>query len=194
MRGWSGTRQRSHSKTPNRRPRARGSFAIELRLIRRPELGRRLDRNDLKVHQIIPSADPRVQRFPIRRFHDLKAPGVRCVNPTCMVDHDFRHHPTAASEAVANRFGIVVLEGFDDHEEHDAHSIFRVPGLLATPARTIVIAPTRIHRSTLVHFSKASPCKHASSNTVPNRARACQARMMIFAMLGLLSREGSKAA
>ena len=42
-----------------------------------------------------------------------------------MIDYGFRQHPTGASEAVANRFGIAILEVLGHHEEHDSQCTFR---------------------------------------------------------------------
>ena len=46
----------------------------------------------LKIDQITPGGNPRVPRFPIRRFHDLKAAGVLGIDPTGMVDESFGQH------------------------------------------------------------------------------------------------------
>src|SRR5215472_4179566 len=82
------------------------------------KIRRRLYRHDLKINQIFPGGDPRIQRFPIRRFHDLTTAGALCVNPTGMVYDAFEEHPAESLEAFANRLRIGVLEMFDDHEQH----------------------------------------------------------------------------
>jgi TadE-like protein len=64
------------------------------------------------------NSDPRLQRLPIRRFHNLKTAGVLGINPTGMVEHACREHPAAVLEAVANGLEVTVFGALDDHEEH----------------------------------------------------------------------------
>ena len=95
-----------------------GLSSSELRLS--PELSRGLDRNDFKVDEVIPVADPSLEQFRIRCFHDLEAPDTRRIHPARVVGDAFGQHSATQLEPFADGTGIAMFEAFDDHEEHEA--------------------------------------------------------------------------
>src|SRR5208283_1371584 len=52
-----------------------------VRAVLGPKLGGGHNGNDFKVHQVVPLTDPGSQQFWARRFHDLKTPAARRIDP-----------------------------------------------------------------------------------------------------------------
>jgi hypothetical protein len=81
-----------------------------------PEVSRGFDRDDFKVDQIIPAADPRLEQFRIGCFHDLKAPNAGRLHPAGVIDEAFGQPSTSPLEPFADRPGIAIFKVLDDHE------------------------------------------------------------------------------
>ncbi len=77
------------------------------------------DWHDFKINQIRPTVNPRLERVPVLRLHDLKAPGGCRVDPAPTVNDAFWQHPAVMSKAFSGGFGITTLEMFDHHKEHE---------------------------------------------------------------------------
>jgi hypothetical protein len=96
----------------------RGLF--ELLAVASPEISRGEDGNDFKVDQVCPAADPSVQQFRMRRFHELETVSARGIDPTGVVGDALGQHSATQLESFANGPSVALFEAFHDHKKHDA--------------------------------------------------------------------------
>ena len=83
-----------------------------------PEFSGRLDGDNLKIHQVIPMADPALQQFGMGGFHQLETACPAALHPACVVGDALGEHPTELPEAFSDQRRASRPESFDDHEEH----------------------------------------------------------------------------
>jgi len=83
-----------------------------------PEFSGCLDGDNLKIHQVIPMADPALQQFRIGGFHNLETACPAALHPACVVGDALGEHPTELPEAFSDQRRASRPESFDDHEEH----------------------------------------------------------------------------
>src|SRR5262249_28274114 len=97
--------------------------------------------------------------FPIRCFHDLETLSVLAVNPTGMVNHGFREHPTQTAEALPDRLGITISKALNDHEQHDRKYRFveGSRGLGTGSCRSSLLRRFRISAAALFRRPSCSP-------------------------------------
>src|SRR5208337_5469503 len=76
-----------------------------------------------------PVANPGVQEFRTRCFHELKTTSARRIHPTRVVDDAFRQHSTASLEPFAHQPRMAMFEAFNNHEQHVGKSTSLGPNI-----------------------------------------------------------------
>ena len=68
-------------------------------------------------------ADPRVQKFALRRFHNLEASSARRMHPARVIGNLVCQHTSASLEAFADGRCVAMLEALDNHKKHEPDCI-----------------------------------------------------------------------